>query len=90
MVRTTSRAPSVGQSSVSKIRDRRSKKAYKVQLESVVTKKKKLKLKVCQYAAYSYQPFLLNHLHPGYPRFRKARSRLHLSPRRLCRPGRAL
>ncbi|THW56868.1 hypothetical protein D6D25_03108 [Aureobasidium pullulans] len=51
MVRTTSRAPSVGQSSVSKIRDRRSKKAYKVQLESVVTKKKKLKLKDIQGSA---------------------------------------
>ncbi|KAI4717512.1 hypothetical protein E4T48_06283 [Aureobasidium sp. EXF-10727] len=44
MVRAGSRAPSVGQSSVSKIRDRRSKKTYKVQLESVVTRKKKLKL----------------------------------------------
>ncbi|KAI5209744.1 hypothetical protein E4T38_02293 [Aureobasidium subglaciale] len=44
MVRAGSRAPSVGQSSVSKIRDRRNKKSYKVQLESVVTRKKKLKL----------------------------------------------
>jgi hypothetical protein len=45
MVRATSRAPSVGQSNASKIRSRR-KKAYKVQVESVVTKKKKLKLLV--------------------------------------------
>ncbi|KAK6006465.1 hypothetical protein QM012_006875 [Aureobasidium pullulans] len=43
MVRAGSRAPSVGQSSVAKIRDRR-KKTYKVQLEHVRTKKKKLKL----------------------------------------------
>lgn len=51
MVRAGSRAPSVGQSSVSKIRDRR-KKNYKVQLESVVTRKKKLKLHVCQFVAH--------------------------------------
>jgi hypothetical protein len=51
MVRAGSRAPSVGQSAVSKIRDRR-KKNYKVQLESVVTRKKKLKLHVCQLAAH--------------------------------------
>jgi hypothetical protein len=50
MVRAGSRAPSVGQSSVSKIRDRR-KKNYKVQLESVVTRKKKLKLHVCHFVA---------------------------------------
>ncbi|KAG9803778.1 hypothetical protein KCU63_g24047, partial [Aureobasidium melanogenum] len=43
MVRAGSRAPSVGQSAAAKIRDRR-KKTYKVQLEHVRTKKKKLKL----------------------------------------------
>ncbi|KAG9540770.1 hypothetical protein KCU77_g22507, partial [Aureobasidium melanogenum] len=46
MVRAGSRAPSVGQSAAAKIRDRR-KKTYKVQLEHVRTKKKKLKLHVC-------------------------------------------
>ncbi|KAH0172627.1 hypothetical protein KCU67_g1651, partial [Aureobasidium melanogenum] len=46
MVRAGSRAPSVGQSAAAKIRDRR-KKTYKVQLQHVRTKKKKLKLHVC-------------------------------------------
>lgn len=41
----------MGQSTVSKIRDRR-KKNYKVQLEAVVTRKKKLKLHVCQFVAH--------------------------------------
>ena len=36
---------------MAKIRDRR-KKNYKVQLESVVTRKKKLKLHVCPFAAH--------------------------------------